>query len=49
MDTARLLLYVIALVLLILAAFGATFRRVSFGWLGLAVWLFAYAILPALA
>lgn len=43
-----LLLYFIAFVLLLLAAFGVGYSRVAFGWLGLAVWLFTAAILPAL-
>jgi len=46
--TVKLFLYLIALVLLILAALGINPPRVSLGWLGLAVWLFAAGILPAL-
>jgi hypothetical protein len=46
--TLQLVLYLIALILLILAALGVASRRVSLGWLGLAVWLFAAAVLPAL-
>lgn len=41
-----LLLYVVALVLLLLAAFGVSAPRVSLGWLGLALWLFTSALLP---
>ncbi|MEO3922697.1 hypothetical protein ABGB07_02260 [Micromonosporaceae bacterium B7E4] len=44
----QLFLYLVAVVLLVLAAFGVPARRVSLGWLGLAVWLFAAGILPAL-
>jgi hypothetical protein len=43
-----LVLYVVALVLLVLAAFGVGFNRVAFGWLGLALWLFTAALLPHL-
>jgi hypothetical protein len=46
--TMALLLYFVAFVLLLLAAFGVGFRRVAFGWLGLAIWLFTSAILPHL-
>lgn len=42
-----LLLYVIALILLILAALGVETRRVSLGWLGLALWLLTAGVLPA--
>jgi hypothetical protein len=41
----QLIAYVIALVLLLLAAFGVGYRRVHFGWLGLALWLFAAVLL----
>ncbi len=34
--TVDLFLYFVAFLLLLLAAFGVTFRRVAFGWLGLA-------------
>jgi hypothetical protein len=44
--TISLLLYIIALILLLLAAFGVNPPRVSLGWLGLALWLFTAAILP---
>jgi hypothetical protein len=43
-----LLLYVVALVLLLCAAAGVNARRVSLGWLGMSVWLFTWAILPAI-
>jgi len=46
--TVTLLLYVLALVCLLFAAFGVNPPRVSLGWLGMALWLFAMAILPAL-
>ena len=34
----ELILSVVAVACLVLAVFGVTVRRVSFGWLGLAVW-----------
>lgn len=43
------LLYMIAFVLLLVAAFGVSLPRVSLGWLGLAVALFTLAILPMFA
>jgi len=43
-----LLLYFVAFVLLLLAAFGVDYRRIAFGWLGLAIWLFTAALLPHL-
>ena len=43
-----LVLYVIALILLLLTAFGVAHPRVSFGWLALAIWLFVAALLPHL-
>ena len=48
MSALQLFLYLLALVLLILAGVGVPVRRVSLGWLGLAVWLFAAALLPQL-
>lgn len=42
-----LVLYIVALALLVCAAVGVG-SRVQLGWLGLAVWLFTAAILPAL-
>ena len=42
-----LLLYVIAFVLLLLAAFGVVASRVSLGWLGLALWLAADKLVGA--
>jgi hypothetical protein len=49
MTPVQLFLYLLALVLLLCAAGGVTVRRVSLGWLGLAVWVFAAAVLPAVA
>jgi hypothetical protein len=46
--TLQLLLYLLGFVCLILAAVGVGVPRVSLGWLGLALWLFAAAILPAI-
>jgi hypothetical protein len=43
-----LFFYIIATILLVLAAIGVGVRRVSLGWLGLALWLFTYALLPHL-
>lgn len=42
-----LILLVIALILLLLAAFGVGFGRVSFGWLGLAILAAVLAVWPA--
>jgi len=40
-------LYIVALVLLVLAALGDRItERVHLGWLGLALWLFTFALLP---
>ncbi len=39
-------LYLLALVLLLVAAFGVTLPRVSLAWLGMAVWLIAFAFVP---
>ena len=44
----ELILYVIAFVLLLLAAFSVDFRRVAFGWLGLAIIAFTALLLPHL-
>jgi len=46
--TLQLFLYLLAVILVGLAAFGVTLPRVHFGWLGLAVALFAGVILPTL-
>lgn len=46
--TIALFLLIVGLILLLLAAFGINPPRVSLGWLGLALWLFAVGILPAL-
>lgn len=43
-----LLLYLLATILLTLAAFGVGTSRVSLGWLGLAVFVFTAGVLPAL-
>lgn len=43
-----LFLYVVAFVLLLLAAFGVGFRRVAFGWLALAIIVFTWQLLPHL-
>jgi hypothetical protein len=47
-NPLALLFYVAALILLLLAAFGMTFRRVAFGWAGLACWLVAAVFVPLL-
>jgi len=47
--TVALLLLVVAFILLLLAAFGIGAPRLSLGWLGLALWLLAVGILPALS
>jgi len=39
-------LYLVGLVLLLLAGFGVNAPRAQLGWLGLACWLFAFAITP---
>lgn len=44
-----LVLYLTAVILLTLAAFGVNARRVSLGWLGLAITVFTYAVLPQLS
>lgn len=43
-----IVLYLVAVILLCLAAFGVTTHRVSLGWLGLAITVFTYALLPRL-
>jgi hypothetical protein len=43
-----MLLYVVAFVLLLIAAFGVAVPRISLGWLGLALWLLADKLLGAL-
>lgn len=43
-----IVLYLVAVILLFLAAFGVTARRVSLGWLGLAIAWFTFALLPQL-
>lgn len=42
------LLYVAAVILLALAAFGVRAGRVQLGWLGLAVAVFTFGVLPEL-
>jgi hypothetical protein len=44
--TVSALLYILAVILLFLAAIGVNPPRVSLGWLGAAIALFAFAILP---
>lgn len=44
----HLLLYIIAAVLIGLAAFGVGAPRVSLAWLGMLLWLVAYAFVPLL-
>jgi hypothetical protein len=46
--TISLFLYILAVILLFLAAIGVNPPRVSLGWLGLTLWLFTYALLPHL-
>ena len=41
-----LVLYVIACVLLVLAASNVGHPKLSLGWLGLAIWLFTATLLP---
>jgi len=48
MTLLQLFLYMLAVILLVLAAAGVSLPRVHFGWLGLAVALFAGVILPTL-
>lgn len=43
-----LILYLIAVILIVLEAFGVRAGRVSLGWLGLAVAVFTFGVLPAL-
>ena len=42
------LVYIIAFVLLLVAALGVAVPRISLGWLGLALWLLADKLLGAL-
>ena len=44
--TAEVLLYAIAVILLVIGALGIG-KRVTLGWLGLAVAVFAFGVLPA--
>lgn len=44
----QLLCYIVAAVLLALAAFGVATPRVSLAWLGMLLWLVAYAFVPLL-
>ena len=41
-----LILYIAAFLLLLAAAFGIGYRRVAFGWLGLAIIAFVALLLP---
>lgn len=43
-----IVLYLVAVILLVLAAIGVNARRVNLGWLGLAIAVFTYALLPQL-
>ncbi len=45
--SVALILYVIAFILLLLAALGVVATRISLGWLGLAIWLAADRLLGA--
>lgn len=47
--SVELFLLIVAAILLVLAALGLNPPRVSLGWFGLALWLFAVGILPALS
>lgn len=47
--TVQFFLYLVAVVLIGLSAFGVNLPRVHLGWLGLAIGLFAAWVLPALA
>jgi hypothetical protein len=40
--------YLLGTILLVLEAVGVRAPRVSLGWLGLASWLFAFGVLPAI-
>jgi hypothetical protein len=44
----QVFLYVLGAILLALAALGVNLPRVSLGWLGLAVVVFAFGVLPAI-
>ena len=44
--TAEVLLYAIAVILILLGAFGLG-RRVTLGWVGLAIAVFTFGVLPA--
>jgi hypothetical protein len=43
-----MLLYIVAFVLLLIAALGVAVPRISLGWLGLALWLLADKLLGGL-
>jgi hypothetical protein len=45
--TVEVVLYLIAVILLVLAAFSVAAGRVALGWLGLAVAVFTFGVLPA--
>lgn len=49
MDVLALILYVVAVILLLLAAFGVRAGRVSLAMLAAAVLVFTYFVLPELA
>jgi len=48
-TTLQLILYIVAAVLLVLAGFNVGHPRISLAWLGMALWLIAYALVPHLA
>lgn len=48
MDLLSLILYVVAVILLLLAAWGVRQGRVRLGWLGLAIAVFTFGVLPGL-
>ena len=43
-----IVLYLVAVILLALAALGVNARQVSLGWLGLAIAVFTFGLLPQL-
>jgi hypothetical protein len=45
--TLSVFLYAIAVLLIALAAFGVNTRRVSLAWLGMAIAVFTFGVLPA--
>ena len=45
--TGEVVLYAIAVILLVLAALGVGSKRIAIGWVGLAVAVFTFGVLPA--